>query len=215
VDDDELDDIDDVRPVYAAPAWVRQLGEHRRGLTRPLAETWGQLVEEFLSNPFVRHWMKARKQTFGFDPGTKLRLLLELSTGRVMGKAQDQRLTQLYKLFQHVFDGRFAERAAERLNSGRYPGIRYVVNGHSHFANMTPLGNVGGKPACYFNTGTWRTVHQIGHHLGGRPTFLRYDAMSYVVFFPEGDSLGRDFEWWNGALVSTPRAPALGSGDNE
>ena len=66
---------------------------------------------------------------------------------------------------------------------------------------MTPLGLLDGKACCYFNTGTWRTVHQMGHHMGGRPSFMAYDAMSYVAFFADGDELGRDFEWWTGAMV--------------
>ena len=82
------------------------------------------------------------------------------------------------------------------------PGIRYAVNGHSHFSPMQPLGHIDGKPAVYFNTGTWRTVHQIGYDIGGRPTFLPYDAMSYLVFFPDGDRMGRNFEWWTGAMVA-------------
>ena len=136
-----------------------------------------------------------------FDPGKQLKLLLELSTGRIMGKTQDKRLTQAYKMFQHTFDGRFAQRAAARLTEVEYRGLQYVVNGHSHFPSMTPLGHVDGKPSAYFNTGTWRTVHQIGTHMDGRPTFLPYDAMTYLVFFPTGDPLGRDYEWWTGAMV--------------
>jgi len=198
---DELEDIDDVRPIYAVPAWVRQLGQQRRGLIRPLQASWSQLVEEFLSTPFVDDWMKAQKRVLSFDPGRKLRMLLELSTGRIMGKTQDKRMTQLFKLFQHSFDGRFAGRAADRLTDPRYKGLRYVVNGHSHFPSMTPLGNIGGQASCYFNTGTWRTVHQIGTHASGRPNFLAYDAMTYLVFFPDGDELARDYEWWTGAMV--------------
>lgn len=199
----ELDDIDDVRPIYAVPAWVRQLGEHRPGILRPLGQTWAQLVEEFLSNWFVREWMRSQSRTLlSFDPGKQLRLMLELSTGRIMGKTQDKRLTQLYRLFQHAFDGRFARRAAERLQEPRCRGLRYVVNGHSHFPSMQPLGHIDGRPACYFNTGTWRTVHQIGTELEGRPSFLPYDAMSYLVFFPTSDPMGRDYEWWTGAMVA-------------
>lgn len=197
----ELEDIDDVRPIYAVPAWVRQLGEYRRGIVRPLSETWAQLVEEFLDNSFVKDWMKAQHRALKLDGGKQLRLLLELSTGRIMGKAQDKRMTQIYKMFQHSFDGRFARRAADRLSEPKYRGLQFMVNGHSHFPSMTPLGNIGGRPAAYFNTGTWRTVHQIGTHMEGRPTFLAYDAMTYLVFFPEGDSLGRDYEWWTGAMV--------------
>ncbi len=200
----ELDDIDDVRPIYAVPSWVRQLGEYQRGILRPLHDTWSQLVDEFLSNPFVKDWMKSQHRALRFDAGKQLKLLLELSTGRIMGKTQDKRLTQVYKLFQHSFDGRFARRAAERLGETKYKGLQFVVNGHSHFPSMTPLGHIDGKPAAYFNTGTWRTVHQIGTHMSGRPTFLAYDAMTYLVFFPEADPLGRHYEWWTGAMVGGP-----------
>lgn len=196
----ELEDIDDVRPIYAVPAWVRQLGIQRRELLSPVAQTWTNLVHDFLDNSFVRQWMRKQSKMFGFDPGTKLRLLLELSTGRIMAKAHDQRLTKLYKVFQHAFDGKMALRAGEELV--RRGGLQYVVNGHSHFANMVPLGRIDGSPAVYFNTGTWRTLHQIGYDLGGRPSFLPFDAMSYLVFFPTGDPMGRDYEWWNGAMVS-------------
>ncbi len=199
----ELDDIDDVRPIYAVPSWVRQLGQYRKGIIRPLHATWSQLVEEFLSNGYVKGWMTSQRRVLSFDPGKQLKLLLELSTGRIMGKTQDTRLTKVYKMFQHKFDGRFAERAAERLMQPKYQGLQYVVNGHSHFPSMTPLGHIDGRPCVYFNTGTWRTVHQIGTQAGGRPTFLAYDAMTYLVFFPTGDALKRDYEWWTGVAIGT------------
>jgi len=200
----EVDDVDDVRPVYAVPAWVRQLGAVKAELLRPINQGWSEVVDEFLANDFVDRWLRAQHRTFGLDLGKKLRLLLELSRTRIMASAHDERLTQLYKMVQHGFDGKMAAHAATEL--GRRRGLRYVVNGHSHFASMQPLGRIGGAPAVYFNTGTWRTVHQIGHDLGGRPAFVPYDAMSYLVFFPDGDAMGRDYEWWTGALVG--RAPS-------
>ena len=207
-----LDDIDDVRPVYAVPAWVRQLGIKNRELLRPIAKGWSGLVEDFLSNPFVRRWMRKQHRMLGLDTGKKLRLLLELSTGRVMAHTHDQRLTKLYKVMQHAFDGRMAEQAGKELTIRERDGLRYVVNGHSHFASMVPLGSIGGRPAAYFNTGTWRTLHQIGHDLGGRPSFLPYDAMSYLVFFPSDDPMGRDYEWWTGAMISSRSAGESPSG---
>ncbi len=209
-----LDDIDDVRPIYAVPAWVRQLGVIDRALLRPAGESWAALVEDFLSKPFVKHWMRSRrvieKKRLGFDTGQKLKLLLELSTKRVVAKGSDQRLTKLYSMFQHGFDGKMAEHGIGTLRERR--GLRFVVNGHSHFASMVPLGSLDGRPAVYFNTGTWRTVHQIGNLTGGRPSFLPFDSMSYLVFFPSDDPMGRDFEWWTGAMVagahgSTQREP--------
>jgi len=117
-----------------------------------------------------------------------------------MARAHDEKMTRLYRLLQLAFDGKMSTHGAGALVERT--GLRYVVNGHSHFASMRPLGSLAGRPAVYFNTGTWRTVHQIGHDVGGRPSFLPYDAMSYLVFFPEGDPMGRDFEWWTGALVT-------------
>ncbi len=195
----DLDDIDDVRPIYAVPAWVRRQGAIDRSLLKPIGQTWAMLVEDFFSKPFVKDWMN-EKRSFGLDSGKRLRLLLELSTKRIMAKAHDERLTKLYKIIQHGFDGKMAHYAAAELSKRR--GLRFVVNGHSHFASMVPLGNIGGSPAAYFNTGTWRTVHQIGYDVGGRPSFLPYDAMSYLVFFPSDDALGRDYEWWTGAMVA-------------
>lgn len=200
----ELDDIDDVRPVYAVPAWVRQLGVVQPELLRPVHRAWVEVVESFLGQEFVRRWMQRQHKRFGLDTGKKLRLLLELSTSRVISKGSDRRLTELYRVLQHAFDGKMAELAAGLLPERT--GLRYVVNGHSHFPAMRPIGTVGGKPAVYFNTGTWRSVHQIGHGVGGRPAFLPYDAMSYLVFFPDGDPLERDYEWWTGALVSRSAA---------
>lgn len=195
----ELDDIDDVRPIYAVPAWVRHFGTFHPEILPTIHQTWGGLVEGFFSRAFVRGWLKAKHSRFSFDASVKLRLLLELSTRKLITKGSDRRLTELYKFMQHGFDGKMAKLAATEISTRK--GIQYVVNGHSHFANMTPLGNVDGKPAVYFNTGTWRSVHQIGHGIGGRPTFLPYDAMSYLVFFPDGDALGRDYEWWTGAMI--------------
>ena len=197
---EEVDDIDDVRPVYAVPAWVRQQSMIRRELLRPMGQVWNEVVEEFLANDFVKRWLSSQHKTFSLDLGKKLRLLLELSRNRLIAHGSDEKLTQLYRFFQQSFDGKMSTLAATELSRRR--GLRFVVNGHSHFPSMQPLGTIEGKPAVYFNTGTWRAVHQIGHDLGGRPSFLAYDAMSYLVFFPTGDAMNRDYEWWTGALVA-------------
>ncbi|MCO4763088.1 MAG: hypothetical protein KC502_16340 [Myxococcales bacterium] len=194
----ELDEIDDVRPIYAVPAWVRHYGA-RRGMMKTVATTWKELVDEFQENPFVREWM--RGNAGGFGPARQLNTLLQLSTGRIMRRTSDHRLAQLFTHLQTYFDGRFASHAADLLMQDEHAGLRYVINGHSHFASMVPLGLLRGQPACYFNTGSWRTVHQMGRLLKGRPAFLKYESMSYVVFFPDPDEMGRDYEWWNGVLV--------------
>ncbi|MEM9863185.1 MAG: hypothetical protein AAF938_16435, partial [Myxococcota bacterium] len=83
----------------------------------------------------------------------------------------------------------FARRIGPEGNHRRE--MRMAVDDEAHVLALRDL----------FGAGTWRTVHQIGNVLPGRPTFLPYDAMSYLVFFPTGDPLGRDYEWWTGAMV--------------
>ncbi|HTR51877.1 MAG TPA: hypothetical protein VMJ10_14275 [Kofleriaceae bacterium] len=197
---EHVDDIDDVRPVYAVPAWVRQQGAIRKDLLRPISQVWSEIVDEFFAIDFVRDWLRSQHKLFSLDLGKKLRLLLELSRNRVIAHGSDERMTALYRFIQHSFDGKMSAHAAGELAKRRH--LRYVVNGHSHFPSMLPLGRIDGRPAVYFNTGTWRSVHQIGHDLGGRPSFLPYDAMTYLVFFPNDDRLGRDYEWWTGAMVA-------------
>jgi hypothetical protein len=182
------------------PAWVRQQSAIRKDLLRPISQVWSEVVEEFLSNDFVKQWLKTQHKTFSLDLGKKLRLLLELSRNKVMAHGSDERLSQLYRFFQHSFDGKMQQVAANELMKRK--GLRYVVNGHSHFPSMQPLGRIGDAASVYFNTGTWRAVHQIGHDLGGRPSFVQYDAMTYLVFFPTDDKLARDYEWWTGAMVT-------------
>ena len=207
-----LDDIDDVRPIYAVPSWIRQISSGRHGLMKPVSETWTELVSEFLENDHFKEWVRRQRRVMGLSPGAQLQRMLQLSTGRAMATASDKRLTRAFKMMQHLFDGKFAERAAHRLEDQR--GFQYVINGHSHFPSMTPLGNIHGKPTVYFNSGTWRTVHQIGTHAAGRPTFLPYHAMSYIAFFPDDDTLRRDFEWWTGAMVAreSPDGGTMGNG---
>ncbi|MEO0815164.1 MAG: hypothetical protein AAFY60_20050, partial [Myxococcota bacterium] len=205
---EELDDIDDVRPIFAVPSWVRNYASRQRHILKPATKTWKRIVEEFFDNPFTRSWAKEHDR-LGFSEAKKLQLLLRASTGRLLKSTSDQKLVQIFRFLQQMVDGKFAQNAAGRLEKSGDDRLRYVVNGHSHFASMNPLGLINGEPACYFNTGTWRTVHQMGRHTSGRPGFLAYEAMTYLVFFPDRDQMNREYEWWTGALVPRSEDPGL------
>jgi len=196
--DQRLDDIDDVRPILAVPGWVRTVArEEPRFLSQVVGRVWRDLVDEFLSNPWVRTWMRAHHRPLKLDFAQRVKLLLALSA---RAKPRDEpRLTQLYYLLMKLLDVRFARTALRALEQKENRGLHYVVNGHTHFADMKPLGLVNGKPGCYFNTGTWRQLRQLGSVARGRPAFLAYDAAAYLVFFDRSDPLGRKFEWWQGA----------------
>lgn len=193
-----LDDIDDVRPVLAVPAWVRSLAEGEpRHVARVVARVWRDLIEEFLENPYAKDWMRSHHRPLKLDLAQRVKLLLALSA---RAKQRDEpRLTQLYYLLFRLIDVRLARAAVKELEKREHRGLSYVVNGHTHFAGMKPLGVIQGQSACYFNTGTWRTLHQLGNVARGRPAFMAYDAAAYLVFFGKGDPLERKFEWWQGA----------------
>ncbi len=198
VPDPRLDDIDDVRPILAVPGWVRSVARaESEDISTVVAGVWRELVDEFLWNPWVRTWMKDHHHALKLDFAQRVKLLLAASA---RAKPRDEpRLTQLYYLLMRLLDARFARTALRALEQREHRGLRFVVNGHTHFAAMTPLGLVNGKPGCYFNTGTWRQLRQLGNVARGRPAFLAYDAAAYLVFFDEDDPLGRTFEWWQGA----------------
>jgi len=201
IDHPRLDDIDDVRPIVAVPTWVRTLArteEHRFG--SDIGRVWARLVEEFLENRHVKEWFKAHHQRLRVDFAQRVKLLLQLSSRR--NPREDSRLHTLHDLFFKLFEGRFARAGLKALERPENQGLRYVVNGHTHFAAMTPLGMVGDRQACYFNIGTWRPIHQLGNVARKSPAFLAYDAMAYLAFFNPNDSLGREFEWWQGAVAS-------------
>ncbi|MEL6546284.1 MAG: metallophosphoesterase, partial [Myxococcota bacterium] len=136
---EELDDIDDVRPIFAVPSWVRNYASRQRHILKPATKTWKRIVEEFFDNPFTRSWAKEHDR-LGFSEAKKLQLLLRASTGRLLKSTSDQKLVQIFRFLQQMVDGKFAQNAAGRLEKSGDDRLRYVVNGHSHFASMNPLG---------------------------------------------------------------------------
>jgi UDP-2,3-diacylglucosamine pyrophosphatase LpxH len=193
-----LDDIDDVRPVVSVPTWVRTLAQSEgKALGVKIDGVWAGLVEEFLDNPHVVGWFKRNHKAFRFDFAQKMKVLLALSAKR--GLKEQSRFTATRDVLFRLLDTKFSETAARNLQEKPNRHLRYVVNGHTHFANMTPLGTINEQRACYFNLGTWRTVHQLGHL--GTPSFMQFDAMGYLAFFGTDDPLERELEWWQGAVI--------------
>ncbi len=198
VENERLDDIDDVRPIFAVPSWVRSLAsKEQRGVGSEVVKIWGGLVEGFLGLDAVNDWFKTHHSALRFDMAQKIKLLLQLSTKNF--RLRDKRFQEVYRFLFNAVDNRFAEQAWAKLNDPEHKHARYVVNGHTHFATMKPLGVVPAGTGVYFNTGTWRTVHQLGSM--GDEGFLAYDAMAYLVFFDRADPMGRHFEWWHGVAT--------------
>jgi hypothetical protein len=106
-------------------------------------------------------------------------------------------------MLAHFIDARFVRAAARALDASKDERLRFVVNGHTHFATLAPLGTIGGGPACYFNSGTWRRLHRLGGLVGGGPAFISHETMTFLLFYPKPDGTGRRWEQWTGALGET------------
>jgi hypothetical protein len=52
----------------------------------------------------------------------------------------------------------------------------------------------------YFNTGTWRPVHELATRNPKEEEFIDFNVMTYVAIYKDDERAGRKFETWSGAL---------------
>jgi hypothetical protein len=74
-------------------------------------------------------------------------------------------------------------------------GVQYVIMGHTHDAELYPVGEDGGREKEYFNTGTWTTVFSEDERLIRKP---------FEFIFVQGERRGdgltvKLLEWNDGA----------------
>jgi UDP-2,3-diacylglucosamine pyrophosphatase LpxH len=192
-----LREIDNVRPLLAIPGWIQ--GVLRRStLAEPakkkVMQVWHSRVDEFLELPFVRSL-----DVWGWDKVDTLQVALRVSGGfslRVLTSISDRvdRLTRGETLASFALK-------EEALARGE---ADFVAYGHTHHAETVSLDLVpaekGVREQLYFNTGTWRRVHQRCIREPDALEFSSFHVMSYVVFYRDGERAGRRYETWSGQL---------------
>lgn len=192
-----LREIDNVRPLLAIPGWIQ--GVLRRSAIKDSAKeqvmkVWHEKVDSFLEIPFVRSL-----DVWGWDKVDTLQVALRLSGGfslAVLTSVSDRvtRLTQGESL------AHFAVKE-EALTRG---AADFVAYGHTHSPETVSLDLVptaeGVREQLYFNTGTWRRVHQRCIRQPDALEFTSFHVMTYVVFYRDGERAGRRYETWSGQL---------------
>lgn len=192
-----LREIDNVRPLLAIPGWIQ--GVLRRSSLKDSAkkqvmEVWHQKVEEFLELPFVRSL-----DVWGWDKVDTLQVGLRLSGGFSL-----QMLTSISERIGRLTSGETLAPYALKEDALLRGSADFVAYGHTHHAETVSLDLMpsaeGVREQIYFNTGTWRRVHQRCIREPGALEFTSFHVMSYVIFYRNGERAGRRYETWSGQL---------------
>jgi UDP-2,3-diacylglucosamine pyrophosphatase LpxH len=193
-----LREIDNVRPLLAVPSFIQ--GVLRRSkLERPQKEqvmkVWDNLAETFIDHPFVRSL-----DVWGFDKVDKLELALRFSSGlplRALSALSD-------KLNLVAWAESYAQSALKEdaLLRGE---AEFVAYGHTHHPETVSLdlAEFGAevREQVYFNTGTWRRVHQRCVRQPHSFEFGSFHVMTYVTLYVGTERGGRRYETWTGQLA--------------
>jgi UDP-2,3-diacylglucosamine pyrophosphatase LpxH len=192
-----LREIDNVRPLLAIPGWIQGvLGRSSLAdsAKQQVMGVWHAQVDAFLELPFVRNL-----DVWGLDKVDTLQVGLRLSGGFSLTvltsiSARLERLTRGETLVTHALKEEALERGA----------ADFVAYGHTHQAETVSLAlapsATGVREQVYFNTGTWRRVHQRCIRNPSALEFGSFHVMSYVIFYRDGERAGRRYETWTGQL---------------
>jgi len=194
---DRLKELDNLRPVTEAPAWVLGvLGDTQsREAKQIIEETWKRCVEEFVKVPYV-----AGQSWFRRFP---LKLALKLSSH--VWKPILERVLGWLNLFAFgVGEDRY-RRSAIKEERFRSKQASYVLYGHTHNYLLAPLPRLQpvtdpGQDNVYFNTGTWRMTWNKARNTRD---FIGWHVLTYVAIFRREENREYTFEVWHGALGQT------------
>ncbi len=192
----ELREIDNIRPLIDIPLWIH--GACRRAKSpdteKQVKKVWNRLVDEFLKRPFVKKHDKPWRMDVvdALQWGLKISKFVSLKdmVNLPLRKFQKKRGDYVSKAFHEEY---------VRRNMAEF-----IVYGHTHHHEIVPLDQVPlpGEilQKTYFNTGTWRKIHENTTFDEENQEFLSRDVMTFIAFYLKEERKGRRFEVWNGAL---------------
>ena len=205
---DSLKEIANVRPMNSLPAWLNSLieGYKASGMQREvrvkIQQVWNQLVDNLLNSEFV-------KQQDTWNPLQSVdKLQVFLQTSKFVSIARAEGLIELGETVSRFVTSAVDAYARE---AAREPWLvegkaKYVVYGHTHVQRIVPLDRrvsaEKDEKLLYFNSGTWKRLHEQTIFSGEGTKFVDFMVMSYIAFFQEDERSGRPFETWTGTLAT-------------
>ncbi|MBN2804863.1 MAG: metallophosphoesterase [Deltaproteobacteria bacterium] len=190
-----LKELDNVRPLTDIPNWLSSslklyASEEQE---KEVLKIWDEQVDLFLKTDFVRSF----DIPWHIDDEDILELVLKAS--KWLNPATLGKLTNFFKNYDKSYSSYALNESSLLMDD-----CDYIVYGHTHTPEMTPLLTVVEdsikKDKIYFNTGTFRVIHKKTIKKESIPTYVSYKAMHFVVIYKPHERKGRPFETWTGYL---------------
>lgn len=189
-----LRELDNVRPATHAPIFVHDIARriawpHQKQI---IIDTWRRCSDAVFNVPFVQEVGKVQPSA--------------LRTLRLINLAQrflPAFLLRRLPALQNLFADPYAQAASNEryVLAGR---CDYVIYGHTHLAKRLPLrvrpDRYRPTAQIYFNSGTWRPIHQLAREVWQRWPYATMHVMTWVAFYREDERYGRRYETWTGEL---------------
>ncbi|HEV2351328.1 MAG TPA: hypothetical protein VG028_15935 [Terriglobia bacterium] len=191
---DGLREIDNIRPLSNIPVWIDGLLHQTcpdPSVAKRVKDVWNDLASDFFRIPFVKNHRHIDLVKWAQDLTRKLSLGdLSKAILRFAGMVHS---TDRPDFSDALHESAFLNRSA-----------RSIVYGHTHQYVLVPLevssGTGGTLDQVYINSGTWRPFHELAKRHPNEEEFVRYQLMTYLAFFKDGERHGRHFESWNSAM---------------
>jgi hypothetical protein len=210
-----LREIDNVRPLLMIPTWLLSVlrREEARAqsasakappsVVKDVMAIWGERVDAFLENRFVRSLDKA----FWPDLVDGLELALTLSKHNSVLELTSALPNWMQRLLMGTDSYAKQALTEHAIVDG---SASFAVYGHTHHAEIVPLSADGGAGAdgadsvggeqLHLNSGTWRCVHERCIKPGAELSFSARHVMTWLTFYADNERKGRRFETWSGQL---------------
>lgn len=197
---DGMDQLVNVRPMLMAPAWVQGLlrrHEIPKATADEVKQIWNEVADKALEEPYVQ-------EQDSWSPFDTVDLLE--TTLRFTKLLSFHSLSELLAWIQSKIWGGNSSFAKYALEEEAFlkQQARYFVYGHTHHYEAVPLytGPVNERPfdQLYFNSGTWKPLHEITRHKPREQNFIEYQTFTYLTFYKDSERKGRLYETWSGTL---------------
>jgi len=205
-----LREIDNLRPLTLAPAWVvetaSRLGADQPDVAKAIRRALRRCIDEFRQTPMYTEfgkrqltWLQRALLDDALNQVKRSRIAwLDRWTTYAMPLLQGGKPWARQVPWLATYARGQPEYALGERHSGGTPP-RYVIYGHTHRPGSAPLGPESGR--FTMNSGTWRTVWERAETGDEARHFDSWKVMSYIAVYSDGETRGKhQFEVWTGNL---------------